>query len=58
MGLPQNDVADKYGYTHGSMRQLVHQFRTAIRSDSPPPFFKSRRSAGRRTPMPIARSIR
>ena len=37
-GLPQNDVADKYGYTHGSMRQLVHQFRTAIRSDSPPPF--------------------
>lgn len=37
-GLPQHDVADKYGYTHGSMRQLVHQFRAAIRSDSPPPF--------------------
>jgi len=37
-GLAQNDVADKYGYTHGSMRQLVHQFRTAIRSDCPPPF--------------------
>jgi hypothetical protein len=37
-GLPQTDVADKYGYTQGSMRQLVHQFRTAIRSDSPPPF--------------------
>jgi hypothetical protein len=37
-GLPQNDVADKYGYTHGSLRQLVHHFRIAIRSDSPPPF--------------------
>ena len=33
-GLPQNDVADKYGYTHSSMRQLVHQFRAAIRSNS------------------------
>jgi hypothetical protein len=36
--LPQTDVANKYGYTHGSMRQLVHHFRAAIRSDSPPPF--------------------
>lgn len=57
-GLRQNDVADRYGYTHGSMRQLVHQFRTAIRSDSPPPFFKSRRSAGRHTRISIARPIR
>jgi hypothetical protein len=57
-GLSQNDVADKYGYTHGSMRQLVHQFRTAIRSDSHPPFFKSRGSVGRRTTMTITRSIR
>jgi len=54
-GLPQNDVADKYGYTHGSMRQLVHQFRAAIRSDSPPPFFRSRESGGRRTSMPTVR---
>ena len=36
--LPQTDVAEKFGYSHGSMRQLVHRFRTAIRSDSPPPF--------------------
>jgi hypothetical protein len=57
-GLPQNDVADQYGYTHGSMRQLVHRFRTAMRSGSPPPFFKSQRSAGRRTLMPSTRSIR
>jgi hypothetical protein len=57
-GLPQNDVADKYGYTHGSMRQLVHQFRAAIRSDSPPPFFRSRGSEGRRTSMPTARPDR
>jgi hypothetical protein len=57
-GLPQTDVADKYGYTHGSMRQLVHQFRTAIGSDSPPPFFRSRGSGGRRTSMLTARPSR
>jgi hypothetical protein len=57
-GLRQDDVADRYGYTHGSLRQLVHQFRTAIRSGSPPPFFRSPRSAGRRAPIAIARAIR
>jgi hypothetical protein len=56
--LPQNDVADKYGYTHGSMRQLVHRFRTAMRSGSPPPFFRSPKSAGHRTRMPTTPSIR
>jgi hypothetical protein len=48
-GLPQSDVADTYGYTHGSMRQLVHWFRAAMRSGSPPLFFKSPGSAGHRT---------
>jgi hypothetical protein len=57
-GLAQDDVAEKYGYTHGSMRQLVHGFRTAMRSGSPPPFFKGPRSAGHRKVVPIARSIR
>jgi hypothetical protein len=57
-GLPQNDAADKYGYTHGSMRQLVHRFRTAMRSGSPPPFFKCQGSAGRRTPPPTTRTLR
>jgi hypothetical protein len=57
-GLRQDEVADRYGYTHGSMRQLVHQFRTAIRSGSPPPFFKNPRSAGRHAPISIARVIR
>ena len=57
-GLPQNDVAENYGYTHGSMRQLVHGFRTAMRAGSPPPFFKSPRSAGLRTPISIARASR
>jgi hypothetical protein len=56
-GLPQNEAADRYGYTHGSMRQLVHRFRTAIRSGSPPPFFKSPKSAGPRTPMAMTHSI-
>jgi hypothetical protein len=57
-GLRQNDVADRYGYTHGSLRQLVHQFRAAIHSGSPPPFFESRRSAGRRARIAIARAFR
>jgi len=57
-GLRQNDVADRYGYTHGSMRQLVHQFRAAVRSGSPPPFFRSRSSAGHRARISIVRVIR
>ena len=57
-GLPQSEVADQYGYTHGSMRQLVHRFRTTMRSGSSPPFFKGPRSAGRRTPLPTPHSIR
>lgn len=56
-GLPQSEVADKYGYTRASMRQLVHQFRTAMRSGSPPPFFKNPGSAGRRSPMPATRPV-
>jgi hypothetical protein len=45
-GMPQSDVAGTYGYTHGSMRQLVHWFRASMRSGSPPPFFKSSGWAG------------
>jgi hypothetical protein len=57
-GLRQDDVADRFGYTYGSLRQLVHRFRTAIHSGSTPPFFASRRSAGRPAPAAIARSVR
>ena len=57
-GLRQDDVADRFGYTHGSIRQLVHQFRTAVHSGSPPPFFESRRSAGRPARIAIARRSR
>lgn len=56
-GLSQNEAADRYGYTHGSMRQLVHRFRTAIRAGSPPPFFKSPKSAGPRTRMSTTHPI-
>ena len=60
-GLPQDEAAARFGFTHGGMRQLVHGFRTALRSGSPPPFFKRRSPAGppaladerlgRRTPL-------
>jgi hypothetical protein len=56
-GLPQNTAAVKYGYTSGSIRQLVHAFRRAMRSDSPPPFFNSPRSAGHRRAGPTARLV-
>jgi hypothetical protein len=56
-GLPQEEVADRFGYTYGSLRQLVHRFRTAIDADSPSPFFRGPKSAGRRR-LPISRSNR
>jgi hypothetical protein len=57
-GLPQHDVADQYGYTYASMRQLVHRFRTTIRSKDRPPFFKSQGLVDRRSPQPTLRSSR
>ena len=36
--LPQNEGADEYGSPHGSIRQPVHQLRTAVRLGPPPPF--------------------
>jgi hypothetical protein len=56
-GLPQNDVAATYGYTSGSMRQLVLGFRRAMGSHSPPPFFSSRTSVDRRRPVPTAHPV-
>jgi hypothetical protein len=36
---PQKQVADQFGYTYGSLRQLIHQFRTQCQRAGPPPFF-------------------
>lgn len=36
--LSQKEVAQRFGYSHAALRQLVHQFRTACASLSPPPF--------------------
>jgi hypothetical protein len=36
---PQKQVADEFGYTYGSLRQLVHEFRSQCRHASLPPFF-------------------
>lgn len=38
-GRPQEQVARDFGYTYGSLRQLVHEFRSRCRRDAPPPFF-------------------
>jgi hypothetical protein len=56
-GVPQNDVAATYGYTNGSMRQLVLGFRRAMRSNSPPPFFNSRTSVDHRRAVLTAHPV-
>jgi DNA-directed RNA polymerase specialized sigma24 family protein len=37
-GLPQKDVAQRFGYTHDSLRQLLRDFRASCRAGEPPPF--------------------
>jgi DNA-directed RNA polymerase specialized sigma24 family protein len=37
-GLPQKEVAQRFGYTHDSLRQLLSQFRAACRAGESPPF--------------------
>jgi transposase len=45
-GLSQDEVAARFGFTYGSMRQLIHGFRAARRSGSPPPSSKRPSPAG------------
>ena len=40
-GVSQPEAAARFGYTHGSVRQLLHTFRKAVADGSPPPFFDS-----------------
>jgi hypothetical protein len=35
----QMDVAGQFGYSVGSLRQLVHSFRQSCSDDNSPPFF-------------------
>jgi hypothetical protein len=37
-GLPQKEVAGRFGYTHDSLRQLLRNFRASCRAGEPPPF--------------------
>jgi hypothetical protein len=53
-GRPQEPVARELGYTYGSLRQLVHEFRSRCRRDAPPPFF-SPNPAVDPAPRPIRR---
>jgi DNA-directed RNA polymerase specialized sigma24 family protein len=45
----QKEVAEQFGYTYGSLRQLVHGFRKSVRDGLPTPFFESLVSADRRS---------
>jgi transposase len=37
-GFSQKQAADRYGFSHGALRNLIHDFRQAARNGSPPPF--------------------
>jgi hypothetical protein len=49
-GGRQKDVADRFGYDYGALRQLVRQFRADCASGQRPPFSAPRDPAGRRAP--------
>jgi hypothetical protein len=53
-GRPQEQIAREFGSTYGSLRQLVHEFRSRCRRDAPPPFF-SPNPAVDPAPRPIRR---
>jgi transposase len=47
-GSSQKEVADRFGYSYSSLRQLVYEFRRDChRTAGGSPFFASRRSGGR-----------
>jgi len=54
-GLSQKEAAERFGYSHGAFRQLVHQFRHGCAAGAPPPFFSSRAPGGRRPHPPRRR---
>jgi Helix-turn-helix domain len=41
-GLPQQEVAGRFGYSYDALRQLVHQFRHGCAAGTPAPFFSNR----------------
>ena len=43
-GEPAQDVAARFGFTHGTLRNLVSQFRACIRQGRTPPFSPPRRA--------------
>lgn len=47
-GLSQKAAAERFGYSHDSFRQLVHQFRSRLAAGDPPPFFTNHPKAGQR----------
>jgi hypothetical protein len=49
-GEPAQDVAARFGFTHGTLRNLIAQFRACIRQDRTPPFSPLLRADG---PPPV-----
>lgn len=45
-GRPQQEVAEQFGYTYGTLRQMMHEFRRACRDGASP--FSGSRSADAR----------
>jgi hypothetical protein len=54
--ISQREAAARFGYTHGSARQLVHAFRQSIADGGPPPLFGPSVSAGRWWMRPLGQA--
>lgn len=50
-GVKPHEVAQRFGYSLGGLRQLIHAFRKSVRQGAPTPFFDSQPSVGQRTPQ-------
>ena len=51
-GLPQKEVAARFGYSYDALRQLLRQFRRGCAAGTPPPFFSGQAPADRRRRRP------
>jgi hypothetical protein len=45
-GCPQQEAAQRFGYSPGAFRQLIRQFRAGCTAGTPPPFSPNRGADG------------
>lgn len=56
-GQPMPDLARRFGFTHGTIRNLVSQFRAQFQDGSAPPFLFRRRADAHPTRVATPRPV-